>query len=101
MVERRRRPMRAIMADNDSRGQFAVIHAILESDPWRDLWRELNLRVVTFEEIGLPTSAPDAVVWQVCQEQQVILITGNRNAEGPDSLEATIRARNDANSLPV
>jgi hypothetical protein len=31
----------------------------------------------------------------------VILITGNRNAKEPDSLEVTIQLRNTAESLPV
>jgi hypothetical protein len=31
----------------------------------------------------------------------MILITGNRNAEGPDSLEVTLRMCNTAESLPV
>jgi len=89
------------MADNDSRGQFAVMLALLQSETWRDFWEKLNFSVETFESVGLGSSDPDAVVWQSCQDRQIILITSNRNAEGPDSLEATIRARNDANSLPV
>jgi hypothetical protein len=30
-----------------------------------------------------------------------VLLTSNRNADGPDSLEATIRAENQPDSLPV
>ncbi len=93
--------MPAIMADNDCKGQFAVIQALLESDAWRDLWSALKIPVVTFEDVGLPASAPDAAVWQACQERQIVLVTGNRNAEGADSLEATIRTHNEASSLPV
>jgi Tfp pilus assembly ATPase PilU len=93
--------MPGLMADNDSRGQFAVIHALLESDTWRQLWSSLNLQVVTFEDLGLPANAADVAVWEACQERQIILVTGNRNAEGPDSLEATIRARNAPDSTPV
>lgn len=43
----------------------------------------------------------DAVLWDVCQREQLVLITANRNADAPDSLEATLRARNAAESLPV
>ena len=90
--------MPGIMADNDSEGQFAVLLAMLESGPWKEFWNSLDLTVTTFEDLGLPATAPDAVVWQACQDRQLILVTSNRNAEGPDSLEATLRARNEAAS---
>ena len=40
-------------------------------------------------------------VWRRCQERQLILLTNNRNDDGPESLEATIRTLNIATSLPV
>jgi hypothetical protein len=89
------------MADNDSGGQFAVLLGILESDAWREFWRKADCSVATFEELELDQTASDAVVWHVCQERQIILITSNRNREGPDSLEATIRTSNTLNSMPV
>ncbi len=36
-----------------------------------------------------------------CQRSGTVLITGNRSAEGDDSLEATIRNENRPESLPV
>ena len=36
-----------------------------------------------------------------CQRQGIVLITGNRNAEGPESLEITIRNENGPDCLPV
>ena len=36
-----------------------------------------------------------------CQRAQVILLTANRNDEGPDSLAATIQQHNTTHSLPV
>ena len=45
--------------------------------------------------------ATDATIWQACQDHDILLITGNRNAEGPESLERTIRQRHAANCLPV
>ena len=41
------------------------------------------------------------MVWQTCQDNELILITGNRNHDGPTSLEATIRERLKPDSLPV
>src|SRR5207253_7633078 len=73
----------------------------LEDDAWRELWHSLDLEVTTFREIGLAADASDAVIWQTCQNQELVLITGNRNKDGPDSLEATLRTQNTSESLPV
>ncbi len=43
----------------------------------------------------------DGVVWHRCQERAALLLTNNRNDDGPDSLEATIRVHNTPHSLPV
>jgi hypothetical protein len=51
--------------------------------------------------VGLPLDASDALIWRTCQREELVLITGNRNHEGPDSLEATIRNENQEDSLPV
>jgi hypothetical protein len=37
----------------------------------------------------------------VCQQHDILLITANRNDDGPDSLEATIHDLNNSLSLPV
>lgn len=54
-----------------------------------------------FADIGLLHDAPDAEVWDACQRHGLVLITDNRNEDSPDSLEATIRARNTRTTLPV
>jgi hypothetical protein len=59
------------------------------------------MRFVTFAEVGLDREAPDSAIWHLCQEQQYVLVTGNRNADGPDSLHATIVAHNSPKCLPV
>jgi hypothetical protein len=61
----------------------------------------LNLPLLTFRDLGLAPDASDALLWQRCQEEQIILITANRNNDGPDSLEATLRTQNRPDSLPV
>jgi len=73
----------------------------LTSPPWQEVWLSLNLQVFTFEDLGLLRDVPDSVLWQACQERQVLLNTRNRNAGGPDSLEATIRLQNTPEHLPV
>jgi hypothetical protein len=57
--------------------------------------------VESFHSLGLDTRTPDSVLWRLCQEQEIVLITGNRNKEGDDSLEATMERENTALSLPV
>jgi hypothetical protein len=47
-----------------------------------------------FENIGLAATASDLDIWQRCQTERLVLITDNRNADSPDSLEATIKRHN-------
>jgi len=93
--------MLGILPDNNVVGQVETLVHFLNSPPWQEVWLSLNLQVLTFEDLGLPRDVRDSILWQVCQERQVLLITRNRNAGGPDSLEATIRARNTLAHLPV
>src|SRR3954470_23006038 len=73
----------------------------MQAEPWREFWEGLGVAVVTFAEVGLPPDAPDSEVWQLCQDRQSVLVTGNRNADGTDSLQAAIAAGNTETSLPV
>lgn len=93
--------MPTIMADHDIEGQFADLVRILLSTEWSDWWVNLGCKTETFASLGLSENSPDALVWETCQARQVVLITGNRNDDGPDSLEATIRRLNQDDSLPV
>ena len=93
--------MKGILADNDSRGSVRMILRICSSDTWRDLWDDLGLSVQSFSALGLSRGSSDAVIWRTCQEQELVLITGNRNADGADSLEMVIRAENQHDSLPA
>ncbi len=43
----------------------------------------------------------DTDLWQTCQRRDVVLITANRNDDGPDSLEATIQRLNRPSHLPI
>jgi len=52
-------------------------------------------------DLGLQPDASDRDVWEACQCEQVILLTANRNDDGPESLEATIQQHNTPASLPV
>jgi hypothetical protein len=90
-----------LLADNNAEGHVELLVRVLLSESWIGFWNELELAVVTFEELGLDRRASDAELWRVCQREQVVLITNNRNAEGPDSLELVVREENRSDSLPV
>jgi hypothetical protein len=71
------------------------------SDVWRDFWIDLGYQIESFESLGIATNTPDVHLWRLCQERDIVLITGNRNKEGTESLEATIEQLGTPESLPV
>jgi hypothetical protein len=93
--------MMGILPDNDIPGQFALLTGIWQSHAWQDIWAGLALKVCRFEDLGLQLDAADCEIWRRCQASAVVLFTGNRNDEGQDSLESTIRNEITAASLPV
>jgi hypothetical protein len=93
--------MLRIMSDHDVQGHVSRLMDICQAPPWAELWRELECIVCTFDDLDLAEDASDAVVWRACQASEVLLITGNRNADSPESLETTIRQHNRSDSLPV
>ena len=90
-----------LLADNDAGGQLAILVRVLSNEQWNVFWNDLQLTTVTFEDLALRRDVSDADLWRKCQREQVVLITNNRNADDPDSLEATIRAESRTDSLPV
>lgn len=92
--------MPTIMADHDIEGQFTELLRVLSRE-WSDWLTDVGCKIETFASLGLSERSPDVVVWETCQAHQVVLVTGNRNNDGLDSLEATIRRLNQADSLPV
>lgn len=93
--------MKGILPDINVMGHWGRLLDLLHVEPWRLFWDALGLAEVTFAALGLPSTIPDADLWHLCQQRQLVLLTGNRNLEGPDSLEATIRTQNTPDALPV
>src|SRR5438046_7140915 len=79
--------MPTLLSDHDVEGHVEALLMIWTLPKWIDIWQGLACEVETFKTLGLPTEILDADVWQFCQAHQIVLITGNRNAEGEDSLE--------------
>ena len=93
--------MIGIMCDQDVQGLARAVLARCREGDWADVWNELEIELYTFSDLSLEPDATDAEIWIACQQNNIVLLTGNRNAEGPDSLEVTIRERNVPDSLPV
>ena len=93
--------VQVLLSDVCIEAQVRVVIAIMASPYWEEYWNALNLRHCTFRDVGLAPETPDSSVWDYCQREQMVLITANRNQDGPDSLETTIRTRNTPDSLPV
>ena len=73
--------MKGILADYNIAGQVrALVETFYASKEWSDFWNSLGLSSHVFADVGLDKRAPDDVVWQMCQDTGLVLITGNRNA---------------------
>jgi hypothetical protein len=90
-----------LLADENIEGQVARLADEMCGDYWRQYWDDLKLCTVRFADVGLAKGSPDSVLWHECQRQELYLLTDNRNGDGPDSLEATIRHHNKPDSLPI
>src|SRR5262249_11146143 len=91
--------VKGVLGDINIQGHVEVLRHVWESAAWREIWNSLGLSIYTFAELGLSVDASDVVIRHLCQQQQLVLLTANRNEEGPDSLESTIRNRNTQGSL--
>ena len=87
-----------VLLDHHLKKQGILLWATMGSEGWLKL---LDIPMLTFEDVGLPIDNRDRDVWRFAQEKQLILLTGNRNKDGSDSLEQTIRNENTPDSLPV
>ena len=90
-----------LLADNNADGHLEILVRILMNETWIGFWNELDLTVVSFEDVGIPRNVDDVILWRTCQREQVVLVTSNRNADGEHSLQVTLQRENRPESLPV
>jgi hypothetical protein len=93
--------MRGILGDINAAKHVRALVSVWTSDAWRERWNGLGLSVAGFPALGLTYNSSDALIWRTCHREGLVLITGNRNDDGPDSLEAVIQNENRLDSLPV
>jgi hypothetical protein len=74
---------------------------VWSSPEWGDVWADQSCQIESFARLGIPPDTPDTQLWELCQQHEIVLVTGNRNAEGDDSLETTINRLGTPGSLPV
>lgn len=86
------------LIDYNLRGQAALLLGTIAAEGWLEL---IPIRFIGFEEVGLCENSNDLLVWQVAQNNQMIILTTNRNMKGNDSLEQVIREENTLQSFPV
>jgi hypothetical protein len=93
--------VKGILADVNIRGHFALLQGLMEAASRKEIWTHLALSCPTFGELGLHSGSSDLLIWEKCQAEELVLVTANRNDDGPDSLQTTIASRNSPDCLPV
>jgi hypothetical protein len=86
------------LIDHNIEGQSLILFGSITSEGWLET---LPIRFISFDEVELPITSSDRVVWRFAQENQMILLTANRSMKGEDSLEQVIREECLPTSLPV
>jgi len=86
------------LIDHNIEGQSLILLGSITSEGWLET---LPIRFISFDEVELPITSSDRVVWRFAQENQMILLTANRSMKGEDSLEQVIREECLQTSLPV
>lgn len=90
--------MITFLADHDIEGHVVRLWQTFEAMGWLAL---TGFQITTLQAEGLPVDSLDRVVWNWAQTHGLLIVTGNRNKDGPDSLEQTIRDQNHPLALPV
>ena len=78
-----------------------MLNRIWLSPEWMPYWNDLGIKVETFDSLGLDKRTSDVVLWQLCQREEYILVTVNRNNDDADSLNIAIASLSSESSLPV
>jgi predicted nuclease of predicted toxin-antitoxin system len=86
------------LVDYNLDGYALILLGILMKLGWLEL---LSIQFMTFKDAGLSMDSSDRLVWQYAQENQMLILTANRNMKGADSLEQVMREENTENALPV
>ncbi|WP_445310068.1 hypothetical protein [Microcoleus vaginatus] len=78
------------LVDFNLDGYALLFLGILTKIGWLEL---VSIRFVTFREARLLMDASDRLVWCYAQENQMMILTANRNMKGEDSLKQVMLHR--------
>jgi hypothetical protein len=87
-----------ILLDHDVEGYAVFLSAGLQETGWDQY---VTIEFLRLRDLGLADDSSDQAIWRRVQEDQLLLITHNRNREDETSLQATIEQESRADSLPV
>jgi len=91
--------MQIILSDHNCEGQARAIFRALDRHGFLPTF---PMALTFFLHVGLHPKSGDRQVWQFCQDNGYLLLTGNRTADdGTRSLEYVISALLKEDSLPV
>ena len=93
--------MRGLLADVNLAGHLRYLQVRLRRSELDELFDDPVPEFATFRDVGMANETDDRTVWQFCQAEGWVLWTDNRNDDGPDSLEATLRDLWQPGCLPV
>jgi len=93
--------MRGLLADVNVQGHLPYLRRMLEFNQLWDILADLKVSLATFRTLGLSPKIDDRSLWQLCQQDEWVLFTENRNLEDEDSLEATLVDSWQPGQLPV
>jgi predicted nuclease of predicted toxin-antitoxin system len=65
----------------ETEGHLQLLINVWTSPEWGDIWAEQPCEIESFERLGIPHDTPDTELWELCQQHEIVLVTGNRNAE--------------------
>ena len=93
--------MNGLLFDINIQGHFQHLLHLLTALDLLGMWEAEDLDVFTVPQLGYPRDVRDRVIWNRCQADGLVLVTENRNDDGPDSLERTMAESLTPESLPV
>ena len=93
--------MLKLVADVNCEGYVRDLLAIARNGNLNEFVEFLDIKLLTFSDLGLAENANDRLVWETLQHNQAILLTNNRNHKGRQSLQGTIAKFNTLEKLPV
>ena len=93
--------MNGLLFDINIQGHFRYLLHLLAALDLVGMWEAEDLDVFTVPQLGYPRDVRDRVIWNRCQSDGLVLVTENRNDDGPDSLERAMADALTPDSLPV